>query len=805
VKTLVRVAVIGGGVVGASVLYHLTRAGWTDVALIERDELTSGSTWHAAGGMHTLNGDPNVAKLQEYTIKLYQEIERESGQSCGIHITAGVDLAGTPERMDFLKVACARARYLGLDMEMLTIDEAARLFPLLDKKHFVGALYNPLEGHVDPAGVTQAYAKAARDRGAEVYRFTRVIALEPRPDGTWNVVTDKGSLIAEHVVNAGGLWAREVGRFVGIELPILAMEHQYVITGEIPEVVASAKEMLHVIDFEGEIYMRQEGRGMLIGTYEKAGVPWAERETPWDFTHALLPNDLERIAPSLEVGFRHFPALERAGIKKIINGPFTFAPDGNPLIGPIRGLRNFWVACGVMAGFSQGGGVGLALSNWMVNGDPGFDVWAMDVARFGDWATMAYTNAKVRENYSRRFRIRFPNEELPAARPLRVTPTYERLRARGAVFGSSYGLEHALWFAPPDTDAREDVTYRRSNAHGPVSHECRAVRNAVGLLEIATFARYEVGGEGAAAWLDRMLANRLPREGRLTLSPMLNDNGKLIGDFTVASIGRERFIVFGSGIAEQHHLRWFEAHLPAIGVTMRSLRNEWLGFAIAGPRSRELLARVCRDDVNREAWPFLAFRATEVAMLPARIGRISFTGELGYEIWVPADGELVLYDALVAAGEDLGLKPFGARALQSLRLEKSFGTWAREYRPIYTPAEAGIERFVAIDKGDFIGREAVLRDRQHAPKRRLVTLAVDAADADAIGDEPVWHDGKVVGWITSGGYGHCVGKSIALGYVPAALATNGAAFEVEILGERRRAVLTEQALYDPRGDRLRLS
>ena len=794
---------IGGGVVGASVLYHLTRAGWTDVVLIERDELTSGSTWHAAGGMHTLNGDPNVAKLQEYTIKLYEEIEKASGQSCGIHITAGVDLAGTPERMDFLKLACARARYLGLDMEMLTIDEAAKLFPLLDKKHFVGALYNPLEGHVDPAGVTQAYAKAARDRGAEVYRFTRVTALEPRPDGTWNVITDKGSLVAEHVVNAGGLWAREVGRFVGLELPILAMEHQYVITGEIPEVVASPKEMLHVIDFEGEIYMRQEGRGMLIGTYEKAGVPWAVRETPWDFIHALLPNDLERIAPSLEVGFRHFPALERAGIKKIINGPFTFAPDGNPLIGPIRGLRNFWVACGVMAGFSQGGGVGLALSNWMVHGDPGFDVWAMDVARFGDWATMAYTNAKVRENYSRRFRIRFPNEELPAARPLRMTPAYDRLKTRGAVFGSSYGLEHALWFAPSGTEAREDVTYRRSNAHGPVGHECRAVRNAVGLLEIATFARYEVGGEGAAAWLDRMLANKLPRDGHLTLSPMLNDNGKLIGDFTLTSVGHNRFIVFGSGIAEQYHLRWFEAHLPPSGVTLRSLRNEWLGFAIAGPRSRELLARVCRDDVSHAAWPFLAFRAAEVAMLPARIGRISFTGELGYEIWVPADGELVLYDALVAAGEDLGLTPFGARALQSLRLEKSFGTWAREYRPIYTPAEAGLDRFVAIDKGDFIGREAVVRDRQQLPKRRLVTLAVDAADGDAIGDEPVWHEGKVVGWITSGGYGHCVGKSIAMGYVPAALAVDGAAFEVEILGERRRASLKQQAIYDPRGERMR--
>jgi len=803
VKTHVQVAVIGGGVVGASVLYHLTRAGWTDVALIERDELTSGSTWHAAGGMHTLNGDPNVAKLQEYTIKLYKEIEEASGQSCSIHITAGVDLAGTPERMDFLKVACARARYLGLDMEMITVDEAATLFPLLDKKHFVGALYNPLEGHVDPAGVTQAYAKAARDKGAEVYRFTRVTALEARPDGAWNVITNKGSVVAEHVVNAGGLWAREVGRFVGLELPILAMEHQYVITGEIPEVVASPKEVLHAIDFEGEIYMRQEGRGMLIGTYEKAGVPWSERETPWDFTHALLPNDLERIAPSLEVGFRHFPPLERAGIKKIVNGPFTFAPDGNPLIGPIRGLRNFWVACGVMAGFSQGGGVGLALSNWIVHGDPGFDVWAMDVARFGDWATRAYTNAKVRENYSRRFRIRFPNEELPAARPLRVTPAYEPLKARGAVFGVSYGLEHALWFAPAGTEAREDVTYRRSNAHAPVGHECRAVRNGVGLLEIATFSRYEVSGDGASAWLDRMLANKMPREGRMTLSPMLNDEGKLIGDFTVARVGANRFIVFGSGIAEQYHLRWFEAHMPR-NVTMHSLRNEWLGFAIAGPRSRELLSRVCRDDVSNAAWPFLAFRTTEIAMLPARIGRISFTGELGYEIWVPSDGQAVLYDELCAAGEDLGLTPFGARALHSLRLEKSFGTWAREYRPIYTPAEAGLDRFVAVDKGEFIGRAAVLRDREQPPKRRLVTLVVNAADADAIGDEPVWHDGKVVGWITSGGFGHCVNKSIAIGYIPNALAGSAEQFEVEILGERRRARLAEQALYDPGGERMRL-
>jgi dimethylglycine dehydrogenase len=802
-KTHTRAAVIGGGVVGASVLYHLARAGWTDVVLIERDELTSGSTWHAAGGMHTLNGDPNVAKLQKYTIELYREIEEASGQSCSIHITGGVDLAGTPERMDFLKVASARARYLGLGMELISIDEAARIFPLMDKRQFIGALYNPLEGHVDPAGVTQAYAKAARNLGAEVYRFTRVTDLKQRPDGSWDVITDKGNLVAEHVVNAAGLWAREVGRFAGLELPVLAMEHQYLITGEIAEVVASPQEVLHAIDFEGEIYMRQEGKGMLIGTYEKAGVPWAERQTPWNFTHELLPPDLDRIAGSLEVGFRHFPALERAGIKKIVNGPFTFAPDGNPVVGPIRGLRNYWVACGVMAGFSQGGGVGLALSNWMVHGDPGFDVWAMDVARFGDWATMAYTNAKVRENYSRRFRIRFPNEELPAARPLRMTPVYDRLKARGAIFGAAYGLEHALWFAPKGTEAREDVTYRRSNAHGPVGDECRAVRNAVGLSEISSFAKYEVTGPGAGAWLERILANKLPREGRLTLSPMLNDNGRLIGDFTVGNAGRDRFFVFGSGIAEQYHMRWFEAHPPPTGAAIRSLRTELLGLGIAGPKSRALLARICRDDVSNAALPFLSFRALEVAMLPARIGRISFTGELGYEIWVPADCQLALFDALVSAGADLGLAHFGARALNSLRLEKSFGNWAREYRPLYTPGEAGLDRFVDVTKPHFTGRDAVLRDRASGPARRLVTFVVDADDADAIGDEPVWHDGEVVGWITSGSHGHCVGKSIALGYVPAALATVASGFELEILGERRAASLAREPLLDPQGERMR--
>ena len=801
-KSHVQVVVIGGGVVGCSVLYHLTKAGWRDVVLVERSELTSGSTWHAAGGMHTINLDPNVAKLQQYTIKLYREIEAISGQSCGVHITGGLMLAGTEDRLDWLKQAHARGRYLEIDTQFVSLDETARIYPLMDKKYFVGALYDPIEGHVDPAGVTNAYAKAARVQGAEVYRFTRVAELAQRRDGGWDVVTDKGTIRAEHVVNAGGLWAREVGRMVGLELPVLAMQHQYLITEEIPEVKASAKEMLHVIDFEGEIYMRQEGNGMLLGTYERAGVPWSEQDTPWDFSHELLPPDLDRIAPRLEVAFRHYPALERAGIRKVINGPFTFAPDGNPLIGPVRGRPNYWVACGVMAGFSQGGGVGLTLANWMVHGDPGFDIWAMDVARFGDWTTRAYTNAKVRENYSRRFQIRFPNEELPAARPLRTSPVYDRLKQCGAVFGASFGLEHALWFAPAGGEASEDITFRRSNAHGPVGEECRAVRNAVGLMEISTYSKYAVTGPGAEAWLSKLLTNRMPATGRIVLAPMLNPHGKLIGDFTVAQLANERFYLFGSGIAEDYHMRWFEAQMPDTGVAVSSLRSELTGFLIAGPRSRELLRRLVTADVSNQAFPFLSFRTMDLRTVPAMVGRIAFTGDLGYEVWVSADYQCTLYDLLVEAGRDLGLRHFGARALHSLRLEKSFGTWAREFRPIYGPCEAGLDRFVDVRKKDFIGRGAALKEKETGPKRRLVSFVVDAADADCIGDEPVWHDGKVVGWITSGGFCHHVGKSLALGYIPAELAAANR-FELEILGERRTAVLSERPVFDPDGKRMR--
>jgi len=802
VKKHAKVAVIGGGVVGASVLYHLTKAGWKDVLLIERAELTSGSTWHAAGGMHTVNGDPNVAKLQQYTIELYKEIEQISGQSCGVHITGGIMLAGTRERLDWLKMAKARGRYLGMELEIISVDEAAKLFPLMDKTHFAGAMYDPIEGHVDPYGVTHAYAKSAQIGGAEIVRHTRVTDLKPRPDGSWDVITDQGNVHAEHVVNAAGLWAREVGRMVRIELPILAMEHQYLITGDMSELVGK-KEQLHAIDFEGEIYIRQERGGMLMGTYERAGVPWSAVTTPWDFGQDLLPNDLDRIAPSLAVGFEHFPALGGAGIKKVVNGPFTFAPDGNPLIGPIKGLKNFWVACGVMAGFSQGGGVGLALSRWMVDGDPGADIWGMDVARYGDWTTLAYTNAKVRENYSRRFSIRFPNEELTAARPLRTTPIYEKLKARHAVFGDYCALEHPLWFAPAAHEAEDQVSFRRSNSHPHVGDECRAVQSAVGLLEISNYGKFEVRGPGAAEWLSHIMANRVPQVGRIALTPMLNERGKLIGDFTMCRVAHDHVLLIGTYAAETYYMRWFERHLPPAGVSVRPCAMEYTGLALAGPNSRALLQNLVRDDLATAAFPFMSFRRMEIGMVLGYVGRVSFTGDLGFEIWVTTDYQRALYDSLVEVGRQYGLRLFGGRALNTMRIEKGFGTWAREFRPIYGPFEAGLGRFVDFKKQEFIGRAAAAEEQDGGGALRLVCFQVAATDADAIGDEPIWHDGKCVGWVTSGGYGHRVGASLALGYIPAALASAERGFEIEIIGERHQAVRLRAAAFDPAGGLMR--
>jgi dimethylglycine dehydrogenase len=790
-------------VVGCSVLYHLTKFGWKDVVLIERSELTSGSTWHAAGGFHTLNADTNMAALQGYTIRLYKELEEISEQPCGLHHVGGLTIADTPARMDFLKAERAKHRYMGLETELVGIDEIRKLSPITNTDGLIGALYDPLDGHLDPSGTTQAYARAARRQGAEIYLRNRVLELKPRGDGSWDVVTEQGSLHADHVVNAAGLWAREVGAMVGLNLPLHPMEHQYLVTDDIAEVYGRDGELPHVMDPSGESYLRQEGRGLVIGFYEQACEPWAVGGTAWDFGHELLSDNLDRIGESLEVAYRRYPVLETAGVNQIINGPFTFAPDGNPLVGPVPGLPGYWCACAVMAGFSQGGGVGLTLAEWMVEGQPSRDVFAMDVARFGDYCTTPYTRVKVKENYQRRFAISYPNEELPAGRPLQATPAYGLWQARRAVFGAAYGMEHVNYFAPAGEPLFETPSFRRSNAFAAVGEECRAVRGAVGINEIHNFGKYEITGPDAEAWLNRIMANRMPAEGRIALTPMLNPEGRLIGDFTVAKLGPERFQATASFAAQAYHMRWFLQHLPASGVALRNISTARIGFQVADPNARELLGRVTDADLSTAAFPFLAAREIDVGLLPAIVNRVTYTGDLGYEIYVDAGHQVALFETLAAAGADLGLRPFGMRAMMSLRLEKSFGSWLREYKPDYTPAETGLDRFVSFKKNDFIGRDAAVAERDSPPGRRLVTLVVEADDADVVADEPIWKDGAVVGFVTSGGYAHAAEKSVALGFVPRELIEEGAAFEVEILGDMRPASLITEPLFDPKGERMR--
>ena len=803
-KTSAKVVVIGGGVVGCSVLYHLTKMGWTDIVLIERDELTSGSTWHAAGGFHTLNADTNMAALQGYTIRLYKELEEITGMSCGLHHVGGVTLAGTPDRLDFLKAERAKHRYMGLETEIIGPNEIKKLSPITNTDGVPAALYDPLDGHLDPSGTTHAYAKAARMAGAEIELRCPVVATTPRPDGSWDVVTEKGTIHAEHVVNAAGLWAREVGALAGLYLPLHPMEHQYLITEELPEVFERGEELPHVMDPEGESYLRQEGRGLCIGFYEQNCDPWAVDGTPLNFGHELLDNQLDRISDSVEFAYRRFPVLAQAGVKTVINGPFTFAPDGNPLVGPVPGLRNYWTAVAVMAGFSQGGGVGLSLAEWMVEGEPSRDVFAMDVARFGSWITPTYTRQKVRENYQRRFSVGYPNEELPVMRPFQTTPAYPIWDAQGAVFGAHYGMEAVNYFALPGEPRWETPSFRRSNAFEATARECRAVREAVGINEIHNFGKYLVEGPDARAWLDWIMAGRIPEVGRLSLTPMLSPSARLIGDFTVTTLAEDRFQLTASYGSQAYHMRWFEQHLDGYDLRLENISTRRIGFQIAGPKARDVLAACTRADVSATALRFMDARTIDVGPYQALVQRVSYTGDLGYEIYVNADEQYGLYHVLAEAGAAHGMRPFGMRAMMSLRLEKFFGSWQREFRPDFRPAETGMDRFVSYNKPvDFIGKAAAVAEKAAGPARTLCAFAVDAVDADVVADEPIFDGEAVIGFVTSGGYAHYSQQSVALGFVPTDRAVEGAAFAIEILGQRRAARIITTPLVDPDGARMR--
>ena len=802
-----RVVIVGGGVVGASVLYHLAKHGWTDVALVERSVLTAGSSWHAAGGVHALNADPNMAALQAYTIDLLSEIEKESGQNIGLHMTGGITVASAPARWEWLQSAYRIFQTIGIeDCHLMTPEEIREKCPIMDVTGVIGGLWADREGYVDTTGTVHAYAGAARKRGAEVIEHNKVEALNQRADGTWDVVTEKGVIHAEHVVNAGGLWAKQVGRMVGLDLPLSPLQHHYFVTESIPEVAAMDFEVPMTVDLEGFTYIRQDQQGVLVGIYEADHKHWNIDGAPWDYGFDLIPEEIDRIAGELEMAWRRYPVLERVGVKRWVNGAFTFSPDGNPLVGPVPGMRNYWLACGVMAGFLQGGGVGKSLAEWMIDGEAEADVWPMDIARYGPFASnREYIRQTTGQFYSRRFVMTYPNEQLPAGRPLRKSPAYDAMSAAGCLWGCTWGLETPLMFAPPDFE--EAPTLRRSNAFPIVAEECEAVRKRVGLVDISGFSRFEVSGSGAREWLDRIMASRLPAPGRAKLAPMLAPNGRLKGDLTVFNWGGGTWWIMGSYYLRQWHMRWFSdwiATLEAGDVSVRDISDATVGFALSGPRSRDVLAKLTHQDISNEALPFMGCATLDVGLVRARVGRLSVAGELGYEINVSAAEHIVLRQMLLEAGRDLGLREYGFYAMNSLRLEKSFGIWSCEFTQGYTPGMTGMDRWIAWNKGEFTGREAALAEREkNTAPHKLVTLEVDALDADASGYEPVWKDGRRVGFITSGGYGHHAGKSLAMALIDVEHAQTGEELHTHVVGVERGARIIESSPYDPSGAAMR--
>jgi dimethylglycine dehydrogenase len=798
-----RVVVIGGGVVGASVLYHLSRLGWTDVALIERSVLTAGSSWHAAGGFHALNANPNMAILQSYTIDLLKKVEAESGQSIGMHMTGGIHVASAPERWEWLQSSYRRFQAIGIeDVRLVTPDEIKAHCPIISVDGVLGGMWADREGYVDTTGTVWAYAGAAKKRGAAVIEHNRVLDLKQRPDRSWDVITEKGTVNAEHVVNAGGLWAKQLGRMVGLDLPVSPLEHHYLLTETIPEVAALKTEMPMVVDLEGYTYMRQDQKGMLVGIYETRPQHWSMDGAPWDYGVELLQENIDRISDELELVHRRYPVLQTAGIRKWVNGAFTFSPDGNPLVGPVAGKPGYWLACGVMAGFLQGGGVGKALAEWMIHGETEEDVFGLDIARYGPFASnREFIKQTTGEFYARRFVMTYPNEQLPAGRPLKTTPAYDPMTAAGCQWGNSWGLEVPLYFGPPGF--KEKPTLKRSNAFEIVGAECKLVREGVGLLDIASFSRYEVTGPNAEAWLDGLMASRMPKPGRARLAPMLSETGKLKGDLTVINWGDGTFWIEGSYFLRQWHMRWFADHARD-GAHVRDISDDIIGFSLSGPKSRELLERATYQDVSNAVLPFMGASILDVGLVRGKVARLSVTGELGYEINCRAVEAATLRKTLLAAGRDLGVKEYGYNALLALRLEKSFGIWSAEFTQAYTPRMTGMDRWIAWDKGEFIGRKLALAEREGPPPwRQLVTLEVDALDADASGYEPVWREGGNVGFVTSGGYGHTIGKSLAMALVAPEAAAIGTELTVHIVGAERSARVIVPSPYDPAGRAMR--
>jgi dimethylglycine dehydrogenase len=834
-RTHARAVVIGGGVVGVSTLYHLARKGWTDSVLIERKELTSGSTWHAAGLLPLFNLSYSVGQIHKYSVALYQTLEKETGLDPGLRQVSNIRLARTRDRMDEYQYYAGVAETIGVKVKFLTPDEVKDIWPLCDVEGILGAIQHEEDGYVQPADLTQALARGARDFGAEINRQTTVTSIARLPTGEWKVSTDKGDVTCEHVVSATGNFARATGRMVGVNVPVMPVEHQYIVTEAHPEIVKRKSqglpEMGVLRESDSSWYMREEAGGLLLGPYERGAPACYVGGPSSDSEYELFPEDLDRLAPHIETAIARVPVFGEVGVKKVYNGAIAYTPDGSPIVGPAPGIRNFWLNEGHSFGVTAAGGAGWQLAEWIVEGEPTIDMLGVDPRRFGPYADVGYLIEKNEEAYAKVFTVHYPDEERAAARPLRQTPCYDRMKELGAVFGSVYGWERPNWFTPPGyalseadlakpdvllyenhsavnpgESPREKWSFRRSNYFPFVGDECRNVHDNVGLMDMSAFAKCEVSGPGAQGWLDSILTNRAPeRIGRVTLTYLLTKRGGVRAEFTLTRVAPDRFYLISAAGLETHDFDTLEKLLPADGgLRIDKVTTARGVLVLAGPRSREVLAKVADIDVSNEAFPWLTARRLSVGAAGLLTMRVNFVGELGYELHHPIELQNYVFDALMAAGAPSGIKPFGIRAMDSLRLEKSYKLVGRELSIEYAALESGLDRFVDFDKGPFLGRDALAAWRGKGFENKLVTLEVQGVtDADARGSEPVTKNGAMIGRTTSGGYGWRTGKSLALAMVKPEFSQIGSEVDVRILGETRRAVVIPDSPYDPKNAALR--
>ena len=805
-KSQTRVVVIGGGIAGCSTLYHLTQEGWTDVVLLERNELTSGTTWHSAAQVTNFGATQTMVGLKTHSIKLYKELADDPEYPINYHhADGGIRLANTREQMEGYRHFASTAKGMGVDFEIIDAEECGRRHPLISTDNLLGGLWDPMDGDIDPAQLCQALARRARNAGAKIYRNTPVTDLTQHADSSWTVHTESGDIRCEIVVNACGYRVNEVGAMMGVHHPVASMEHQYFVTETIPEIESAGDRMPLLRCPISDYYCRQEKNGLLVGFYEQGCKTWGMDGIDPNFVNSLCPDDLDRVMDVLEGAFERMPPLAEAGIHSIVNGPITYTIDGAPLVGPIPGKRNAFCIIGLRAGLGEGGGHGWLLAQQIVHGEACYDTWVIDPRRFTGHANVEYTALKAIEDYQNEFRFHYPHEHRPAGRPIKTTPITPILAAERAEFGVVNGWERVAYFKPSD-DFTESHSFRFNETFDVVGEEIKAVQTGVGMTEVNGFNRFEITGEGARDWLDTIVCSRVPRKiGKVGLTYFLNEQGNIKGEATLANLDEQR-IWYGSAAASEYHdMDWLTQRLPEDGsVQVRSLTNEWTILVIAGPKSRDVLSAVSRGDWSKAAFPWLSVREAFIGIAPAVVMSVSFSGELAYEIHVPNNQLYGAYLALRQAGEAHGMKLFGSHAVESMRLEKGYRHWKADLLTEFDPLESVLDRFVILDKPEFVGKEALLEHQKNGPRQLFVTLVIDCTHAPAHGGGSIVKaDGTCIGTITSGGWGYRVGKNIAMGFINPGFEAVGTELMVEVMGEPVAATVVEPDLYDPKYELVR--